>query len=277
MSRFILAVALATGCTSADPEITEPNALGITSIETSRLDRNGVSTFAVRGLTASGAERARVALRIGAIDEVVSLVGSEGSELVLAIDGVEQRSLSSETQLFHLRARDANARQFLSLTEVSDALADAGILVDTHVRDDIAYDAQGCSPDQLNTSPEARQCCFSPDTTQMAFIRPDGYLSVRYHNPYNVGCRASDGLSSCSGAGCYFGPNGFSRTDLTEPDFTYAWRMEPGYYYGDPGCVPRQYDVWANPPPLFPTLTGTSPLGQNCPGGNDGSGGNWDY
>ena len=104
---------------------------------------------------------------------------------------------------------------------------------------------------------------------------------------FTVFIRASDGQAvsrqqgdpctgpngeACSGAACYYGPNGFSRAS--------TWR---GGAYGlvDNGWYENCVTEWSDTPfesywIMFPDVTGTFPTGQGCPGGATGAA-QWDY
>ena len=55
---------------------------------------------------------------------------------------------------------------------------------------------------------------------------------TRYRNPQGgAGCRASNGISACSGAACYYGPLGFARASMYSAPTPYVYIKkwpEPG-------------------------------------------------
>jgi len=265
----------------ADPGAIEvaQNRLAITSLEAAvATDR-----YELHGLDADGAVVARLDVRLGAIESFGDLpeLGNQGSEIVVAVAGQEQRFVSRE--MHHLVVEGgADVTSFLTLPEVLaittrwDTVVTATPPVAPSER---AYVA-GCSPSTLNTTPVAKQCCWSyslGDNSQgsTVFFAGSGVnqgSAITRYGP-STPCRAIDG-GPCSGANCYYGPNGFSKAVIRPPTKPYS-----GTLVFDDGET-NQYcaaTFWDTPiTPMFGDVTGTFPTGQGCPGGNTG-GTLWDY
>jgi len=282
------------------------NALGVTTLEIAQ----GAETFELRGLDADDTEVASVRLRTGTIADLPTLLpgtGTLGSELVLAHRGApSQRIVSRETHLFQPgRARDDAMQGFLELGEVTTALGAANIRVrpEAPATTETAYSVNGCSSGVLNTSPTAGQCCYTVGDGVMSywgdtyteFVRgSDGAIVHRVQNPYGTPCTDSDGVSPCSGGGCYYGPNGFARASIdgsgpyarVDMDLAcYGFYCFPqtctGHWYGSP-----QTAMFGDVDGDFPTGgtccgDGSGPcFGEdcfNCTGGDAGGWGEWDY
>ena len=137
---------------------------------------------------------------------------------------------------------------------------------------ELGYSADGCPTSYLLASPVAQQCCWDADHNTMVFVSASGdssNLVVRQRNPYGYPCTASDGWSGCTGADCYFGPNGFSRPEITGTSWPDRW------WISNVDCGAMLLDPYDNPPYQFGDVSGTAATGQACPGG--ASGGSWDY
>ena len=292
-----LGVVLTMSCVGFDgeapPRIAMPaNEWGIVSlaVDHSEADR----TFELRGLDANDQVIADVALRIGKIADLDAYLpssnelGNLGSELILTWQGVEDRRVSRETEQFFLRADMAPLQKFLRVPAVTAALARAHIIVTspgTLTTTERPYgtlgwgpgSGPGCDAGMLNTSPLAEQCCwdnaynntycdiydcyFEQYNATMVFKNPSGNSVTRTYNTNGYGgCRASDGISSCSGSSCYYGPNGFNRASVGSVITYVGVVMNPlpngiAYSYScDPGGSNGHLS----------NVTGTQPTGAGC-------------
>ena len=281
------------------------NAQGVAVLE---LVQSG-STFELRGLDDHEGEVASVRLTVGTIADlplVLAGAGTNGSELVFTHRGAQpQRIVSRETRLFQPgTAREPSMQAFLELPEVTAALARANIRT-SHPTPvvETAYSVNACPSSLLNTTPTAGQCCYTVGDGEMSywgdtyteFVRgSDGAIVHRVQNPYGTPCTDSDGVSSCSGGACYYGPNGFARAsidtsgpyarvdmDLACFGFYCFPQTCTGHWYGEP-----QTATFGDVDGEFPTGgtccgDGSGPcFGDdcfNCTGGDAGGWGEWDY
>src|SRR5262249_34283824 len=76
-------------------------------------------------------------------------------------------------------------------------------------------------------------------------------------NPFGLGCKATDGLTACSGAACFYGPNGFARATTT------PW--DGSHIISDSGACRLGSTIGYTGPQVFVDATGTVPTGLNCP------------
>jgi hypothetical protein len=113
--------------------------------------------------------------------------------------------------------------------EPDDTIVGTEAIGETNENDAEAPYATGCSASQVLVSPIAKQCCYGQTTKfspfKTMFILPDNRVSTRNHNDAgNAGCKAADGVSSCSGANCTYGPAGFSSPiRFSPPDPLYPY------------------------------------------------------
>jgi len=274
MRNAIWLVALA-GCSLSSGIEVAPNHLDVSTLETSHVD----GVYEMRALDADGASVGFVRLRTGTIAGLGQMLpGNDvGSEIVVSFHGEETRTVSHETQHFFLRA-NGPVRELLQLDEVATVLArDASIsLPPRAVEVGYELDTYYCRSSELNQSPLARQCCMEdPDAGSMTtvFVNPSGQVSYRVKNPYHNGCKAMDGVSSCDGDSCFYGPNGYAKASLVTGSNAKVMTDYTPYTYGN-YCT---YDFYGSPQtPDFPDVTGSFPNGQGCPGGATGAG-DWDY
>jgi hypothetical protein len=286
------AFALVASCTNPDNvsqriAITEPNALGVRSIEVSRSE----DTFALRGLTASYDEVASVRLRIGEVDDLADITGKPriGSEIVLAAQGEQTRIVSRETQLFRLPpSNDAALQLFLQLAPVASALETAHIVV-RHAPaaggGESAYADMTCPAHDLNTSPVADQCCYTEALTDYPY--PNTYFvaasgahagNIIYRETStNPPCTSISG-GSCNGAGCYWGPDGFARASIVTGSGTPRVTNvgSGGNERNNQDYCQALFYASGAPPIAFSNVTGTFATGQGCPGSSSGDD-DWDY
>jgi hypothetical protein len=302
-------VVLAGACVSITDEsvrtqITEPNRLGVHSIEVDRFDEDQVNVFELRGLDASGSEVARIGVRSGLINDprMPAHWGGVGSEIVITSSGgKELYGVTSETRALRLPNGDLDTglKELIKLDAVSAALADARFVSPAvAVEDAYAYSGStwDCIAGELNTNPPAGQCCSDHWGKQRFYALATGNsgaqvgdLIDKWKSPYGP-CKAYGG-GSCSGSACDYGPNGFARP--------YNWGSSY-YYQGNKivsipeyECPYDYYDEWGNCvygyqitgydcqmgvsayATEFPTAYGTFATGQGCPGGGTGAG-QWD-
>jgi hypothetical protein len=157
----------------------------------------------------------------------------------------------------------------------SEGVADTG-----GETDEVEY-AGSCSAASVLVTPLAKQCCygiqFKNGSNKTIFILPDGRVAHRVHNDAGGGgCKASDGVSSCSGTACAFGPLGFApptRVSAPDPSLPYAkistlWRSIEKDTYQIHVCNVSWY---ATPQTSsLPNVTGTG--GRACGCACNGSG-----
>ena len=275
----VFGIGVAAGCgMSSDRtiDVNESNELGVTTLTTERIVDDGNDVFTLHGLAADGQERASVKLTRGHIGRPLALPGNSdlGSELILTVDGSERSWLSRERTTIFVDPdiQDPAASSFLRLTTVSSELAGADIRV-SMAAGETAYGTSGCSADYLNSSPTARECCWQNTSGNTVFHRDDESVSTRHRNPYGTGCKASDGVSSCDGASCFYGPNAFGRATISGGSgYAYIYDPNPGSPYGSCQFQYLGYDHF----PMFGDVNGNYPTGQGCPGGASGDG-DWDY
>ena len=265
MKTTLLSVMVVTACSAPEDGVgVAVNQLGISALDISR----GEHVFDLRGLAADGAERARFHLR----------VDDSGTNIDISALDEKVHVFTPETQLAHQTPTGyPQADAFLRLPEVASSLErEAGIHVITP--DEVgavetSYSTATCPAYYLLTTPLARQCCW--DGLGTSFINDSNTVIRRIYNYAHggQGCRASDGVSPCSGTSCYYGPLGFAvwTTASASPPYIYP-KVQPQFSL----CA------WAFYPtpqtPIFPNVTGTQPRGLVCPGGSGGtSTAKWDY
>jgi len=283
MTRLVPVFAsLVFSCVAADDTTrieVEDNSLGITSIAFERTSDDGASRFDLRGLDGNDVTVARVQLNVGAVDGLSRYFPGRvtGSEIILSRAGADdQHVFSRETEHFQLPAANAPAvAAFLELPSVTRVLArEARIAVQPAPSGERGYWTYPCSGSLLNTSPVAQQCCWTNAPGYAAYTDfysgSTGAIVLRYYGA-TYSCAGQYG-EACSGAACFWGPNGFSRPSMwvgsgTPRIFTFNddWACTGNWYTSDPPAV------------QFADATGTFPTGQGCPGGNDTGAGDWDY
>jgi len=269
MSKLLAAglMAVAAGCVGFDSEDATrtqvaANELGVVALETTQTG----SMFELRALDGSDAQRGRVTLEKTA----------QESRITIMIDDQQLVVRTLERELFRIAATSNDrVRAFLALNEVSATLArEAHIQVvqPPPPATEQPYFTETCPSAYLNAWPLAKQCCYTEwGTNYTMFVNGNNELVTRYHNPYGTGCRASDGLSSCNGSACYYGPNGFSRASM-EYYFGYIPQVasEEGSYCYNAGWS------YFDPYHYFGDVWGDYPTGGGCPGSGTGDG-EWDY
>jgi len=272
---FGLLLAASCGLAGGDRiELHDVNDLGVVAIESARFEDHGDQVFELRGLDAGDEPVALVRRRVGSIAELPQLpsVGDMGSEIIISVRDHQTRIVTRATSELELApVEDPASREFVKLAAVSSVLRDADIIVTSRTTGESAfYQAVSCPSDYLLTSPLARQCCYDDWARDTLFINPSGTKVYRTRNYYGTGCKAMDGVSSCLGTDCYYGPNGFTRAQMQVPNAGNVWTVQT---YGGQFCTayqdPREI--------IFPDVAGAYPAGQVCPGGNNNSAGYWDY
>ena len=282
----IIAV-FAASCSSTSDDsrtaITEDNELGVVSLETERYEEDGKDIFVLRAFSADGQERASVRRTRGAFDNLPvppEEATRDGSEIAITFAGFDWKLVVPGHDLVSLpRPTNATALQFLELGAVSSALhREAQLRIVTAT--EAAYQAQSCSASQLLNTATAEQCCYGNYAYgwghwKYTTFALDEWIRWRRKNTEGggAGCKAEDGVSSCSGTSCFFGPHGFANRDLADdPAGNYAWiysswRSDIGAY----ACAA----AYSNMPMQreFPDVTGSNNPG-SCPGG--GGSGAWE-
>jgi hypothetical protein len=293
-TTIFLGFALA-GCSAESVDVermaVEANELGVVALEIHRDHQGSESVFELHGLDANGAERALVRVRTGEIADFEALpdTGRVGTEVLLSSGEKQERMITRETQQLSLdRASVPELQAFLELPTVSAVLErDAHVLVASSSAraggeagaGEHAYLAYSCPDYWLNTSPLAIQCCahtMYPATIWRVtlYVASRNQFGTRRRNPQGTACRASDGVTSCSGTACFYGPNAFNSPMFTAAPTPY-WRVDRILGYDSlPGgeqtpnpekdsCSAQAY---ASPPgpSEFPDVTGTIPTGRGC-------------
>ena len=142
-----------------------------------------------------------------------------------------------------------------------------------------------CPAQYLLTTPIAEQCCYASMTTNdddgftLFYDGKNNRIVTRKRNPYGFGCRASDGISACIGAECFYGPLGFSRPSFTDPPVTADapyWTIFAATTGSSTTCQ------LAGPSSLpfeqtFIDRAGLNAPGQGCPGTATMGAREWDY
>ena len=275
-------ILFAISCAADDPSQridVGDNELGVTSIEIKKLDQGDDHIVEVRGLDAGGNEVARVKRRIGMIADFPG--GELGSEVTLTRGSVEQRIISLELDRLILEPRDPGMRDFLELAAPQLAQANIEAAAKPVGGDhDASYTTTQCSGWQLLSNQSSRECCWqaSPGQAHTVFhnsikINDAEAIVTRYRNPYGTACKASDGVSSCLGTNCYYGPFGFNTPSISPSNGQYA-NIYSQYLGGDYSCA--AYFQATNPPANFPDIVGSNAPNQGCPGGATGAG-KWDW
>jgi len=260
-----LALALVvTGCgiseSDAIRELDAPE-LGISQLATT----SNADLFELRGLDANGNQVALVRRRLGDIPDL----HAAGSELTLAIADFQTRIVSRERRLTMLLPTGNREMQaFLAHHEVSSALAAANILVFEPPVETAYATAMACPAQYLLTTPVVDEACW---TDGISGYFPNGPGWTEAKNAGRVITRqgprtpcTSESGGACSGAACFYGPNGFARAQISTDDPRQHVVANSGY------CAL----AFASSP--FPSASGTFPAGQGCPGGDSGDG-DWDY
>ena len=281
----VVLAACGDGSATSEELAVQRNELGVTTIEIERIRATGDRVFELQGLDAAGLAVASIRVHsgtIGDLDAYLPGAGSVGSELELSIGGEIKRAVTRELEHVSIVSASDALDHFVALPEVTRVLRAEGFAVPepsaTAPAPDIALDANVCSSSYLLTSPTALQCCYQsggggPGYTY--FMRADNNAVIRRQG---IACKGFSG-ESCSGADCYFGPNGFARATIFTQSGTGRTETTQKFnglnYYA--GCT----FTWYQNPPFwhdYPDVTGSFPTGQGCPGGN-GGGGNyaWDY
>ena len=279
---------LLTGCLGAPSqriEVTRSNTFGIRWLSSEHESAGTSEVYKLRAYAdASDLPVASVTMTVGDIPDLVNaLPGDEsrGSEILIAVlDGSRQIRSHETNPGLYANLLGSPFKEFLALDAIRATLAqDAGlqVVVAQDPADERAYAHMGlwnCLANEILVSPTAQQCCSDSWGTNF-FRGSDQNLILRWRNPNNaVGCKASDGVSACSGSDCYFGPFGYARAIAVAGNGPY-----PVMYDDDTGYCNGEWDYSPYYPtgiPTFPDANGTNPLNQGCPGGTTGAG-QWDY
>jgi len=297
-TRLLSLGVFVAGCVGEESEsqridVSEANALGVTTLAIDRVADNDNSVFTLRALAGNDREVGSVELTLGSIADMTKLLPAMdddvGSQLVITVGDATFRSVSREMHRFVVRGADDPAiHQLLELAAVANTLErEASIIIPTRAKTtEIGYAwAWGCDPSQVLVTPVAKQCCYqadwNPSTGSTVFIRAtDGLVVYREYNAvYGTGCKAADGYSACSnpndGTSCYFGPNGYGRPSVVNGGSNVAIQLLV-IASGPEGAETYDgYCMAASGTPSFSDVTGTLPA-QSCPGGNSNSG-YWSY
>ena len=277
---------LVVGCantelgTSARIVVDQPNKLGVTALEVDRAD-DGME-IEVRGIDEQGAVRGMMHRRIGSVPDLAQVGGAEssgddtGTEVTFLVGGQDARMITRGTELIRMGMEDNPiAKPFLEIDAVRDVLSHNRFdIVTGGGAGEISFSTQTCPGSVLNTSPYVTQCCLSlyGGYYFTLFVNPSNQLVRRDYNTSGwAGCRASDGVSGCSGQACYYGPNGFARAQIWGPSgYPYVYSVAGGAF-----CQGSYYPYPITP--AYGSLSGSFPTGQNCPGGASGPAWDWDY
>ena len=237
---------LAAGCTAPAGTATridvEQNELGVVALQIEDVDTGGDRTYELQGLDAGDRALVSVRLHVGEIADLATFrprdTSTHGSELVITTPGRDpMRLVSSETRYWMVPAsEDATWRRFRALSAVRTALEKASIRSvapdDAAPPADTRYDdyprwqdppyTYNCPPDFLQSvvtqtrDTYVQQCCWTSNypygwyyTPYTLFVVPSNQNIVMRMGP-STPCTNPDG-SWCTGSGCFFGPNGFSK------------------------------------------------------------------
>ena len=201
----------------------EPNDLGVKSIQVERYFDHADAVFELRGLDADDHQVALVRVRTGTIDGLPGVVEDDdhlGSEITTDVLGDKTTTVTRETALIQLSV-DSQTRQFFAIPAVASVLAAEAHLVaasSPELVDEVPLTTQTCPSNLVMGS--AYACCYSGSSTTSAkaywnVTAPTQSVVTRSQNPNHTGCRASNGTSTCSGSLCYYGPLGFTRSNIT--------------------------------------------------------------
>ena len=288
MRTWLLALAVA-GCgmdqrpaSSTTGIVITTNSLGVVALRVDKTDGDN-SVLLVAGLDANDDVKASVQVTRGkiAIDGRVEI----GAELVALAGGASTRMVTRETHLVVYDARPTEPiAAFAAIPEVATVLEREHVIVKPARAGggERAY-ASGCFDWQLLANPKstsiAHGCCtewgdgtaWNLDTY---LIRDDQTVVYRKYGPPCSGYWGEP----CSGATCYYGPNGYARAAFYAPQALYAYTLsvDPDYSYG--WCT---FGWWGNRayqyPPYCPyywsgkgwcefgDVAGSFPSDQGCP------------
>lgn len=232
-----------------------------------------------------------------------------GSELLIDVAGAEARMVTLETRQFDLLSGGVNndtIMAFLRIGAVTAALASEHMIVQPAAPaassgdDESPYYCEGCNHHEaiscesfylLNNGIVAGQCCednmaytlvTNYDTifvVPLTAPRNPGAIVTREHNSNctvglgsgnQCGCKAADGVSSCDGSACVYGPTGFETASV--------WQPPAGEPYGHigiettaptpPNTVDNEYCTTSfsatTVTNVFSNITGTATAGCGC-------------
>jgi hypothetical protein len=267
--------------------VTEPNGLGVRSLEISSSDDG--TLYELRGLTSTRDEVASVSRRIGEIDDLADIPGKPriGSEIVLTVQGEQTRMVSRETQLLRIPpSSDATTQQFLELGAVESALAPAHILVSNMpASSESPYSVESCPTNILLNTPTADQCCYTTaipndNFSWTYFVAASGKNQgkIVYREKSNI-CDpcTSQNCGTCNGGDCYWGPLGFAMAVASSGTGTPVVLTGSGSGSGSSTEYCYAAFFGSDPPEItFRNVTGTQPTDLGCPGSSAGDG-DWDY
>ena len=254
------------------------NDLGVVTVEVDRSDNGGQHVFELRGLDARDHETALVRLQL---DE-------HGSDLAFSFTGHTPLHItSSELEFFHVPPiQDAAIRRFLALDEVAALLRGEHIVTVGEAGREIGYQvpplSYNCAANQVNTSPVAQQCCYTPPqwtqnegyyqgwtfhVLNATFSPPGQSAMFRWKSDWGA-CKSSTG-GTCGGSACYYGPNGYGRAlnlDGTQVGLEKIRTIDTRPTGGGAGC---QF-FHDTDPVEFPNLSGSFPRNAGCCGNGSG-------
>ena len=269
MKRIMLALGplVWIGCNIDDGSIavTEQNALGITRLETTRVEHE----FELRAYSAQDEAVASVHVRVGRVSDLGN--ESDGTEILLSASNRQSRIVTRAGEQNTILVDpdsipEPSVRGLLAVNAVTSVLArEAKIrIIQPTVSLERAYISSwvmSCPSAMLLTAPLAQQCCLhgSDETNleQMAFIRnTDGSLVYRYRS---YACTADNG-GTCAGSYCDYGPLGFSRANIISP-ISGGWAISTWQ-------SPSGIDCWAHSyasdgPGSWPDVRGVR-MSANC-------------
>ena len=163
--------------------VSQPNTLGITVLEPTRVEQGGDKIYELRALDKSGNVVATFRQRDGEVTGIKPDVTEAGIEMTVMIGEREGlRALTYQASVFSLAASatsDRDTREFLDLDIVRATLqTDAGVVVEpAPLSDETPYYnyTTTCATNYLLTTPTAGQCCVigkaqepTPPTTKLS-------------------------------------------------------------------------------------------------------------
>jgi hypothetical protein len=298
----VCAFVLAAGCGVTDDrnqktEVTEPNDLGVTALQTTRVLNDGNDVLTIQAFSADDQEVASVRLTIGDIPDLPPADDNRGSELVVSIAGGDSiRTISRQINHWTFQPIGSSAR-VLGLTAVASVLErEANVVVLTRTPALTAeapyllveaFTEQSCPPGDLNGPPKAPagQACLGTESISglAAFrsifqvVTATGVIAQRNQNLVGPGAPCMDyGGGSCSGTACTFGPNGWETPTMTSPPsgkyplIQVVNEYESNFVEYITGDWCDGTFVSSPPTPTFPTVPGTFSTGCGCCGDETG-------
>jgi len=219
VANCVVVIASVVGCASSGVEDHDvaANSLGVARVSIERTRLGGDPILVARGYDAADHEIAKAELRTGNVlyspePDRMPAEWNRGTDLAVTVGERESRVVTPDLEPHQIQAlADPASEEFLRLAPVAAALdREAGIQPPSQrpARGERAFSQQGCSGWMHPTTASYVSCCF--DGYQTVGVQSDPHVVwTRQFSPYGP-CRTSSGSSDCSGAGCTYGPCGFT-------------------------------------------------------------------